>query len=153
MEKICWSCSEKKNIDLFYKDKSRKDGHTALCKSCSSKRSDAYRKTERGKETCRASSLRYSRTNKGKIKQRSFNLRYNYGMSEHDYMKMIEIQKNRCAICNDEFTETPHVDHCHKTNKIRELLCGRCNKAIGYFRDNVDNLSNAIKYLNKHLHS
>ena len=39
------------------------------------------------------------------------------------------------------------VDHCHKTGKIRGLLCGGCNTSIGSFEDNPELLKNAIKYL------
>ena len=41
------------------------------------------------------------------------------------------------------------VDHCHKTGKIRGLICDSCNVGLGRFKDNIDNLKNAIKYLEK----
>ena len=41
----------------------------------------------------------------------------------------------------------PHIDHNHKTNKIRGILCGNCNMGLGHFKDNLDVLKNAIKYL------
>ena len=43
----------------------------------------------------------------------------------------------------------PNIDHCHKTNKIRGLLCHHCNIGLGNFNDNVVNLQLAIKYLEK----
>ena len=74
-----------------------------------------------------------------------------------DYYKMIDSQENKCAICNKEETRTHNgkivrlcMDHCHKTQKIRELLCHDCNTAIGKMKDDVNILQSAINYLNKH---
>lgn len=59
-------------------------------------------------------------------------------------------QNNCCAICNkskDLFEKGLAVDHCHKTGKIRGLLCANCNTSIGGFMDSIELLKNAIKYL------
>ncbi len=45
------------------------------------------------------------------------------------------------------------VDHDHATLKIRGILCGACNKAIGKFEDNIEFLENAISYLREHANS
>lgn len=42
-----------------------------------------------------------------------------------------------------------YIDHCHKTNQVRGLLCFSCNSALGHFKDNVESLKKAIKYLKK----
>ena len=42
------------------------------------------------------------------------------------------------------------VDHCHTTGNVRGLLCDTCNTALGKFRDNIDLLNEAIKYLKKY---
>ena len=56
----------------------------------------------------------------------------------------------KCEICNQTITEsTCHIDHCHKTNKVRGLLCNTCNKGLGLFKDNIAALSKAILYLEK----
>jgi hypothetical protein len=39
------------------------------------------------------------------------------------------------------------IDHCHKTGKIRGLLCKNCNQGLGQFKDNIDLLLSAAKYL------
>lgn len=54
-----------------------------------------------------------------------------------------------CKICNQSCSSgyKLSVDHCHLTGEIRGLLCLRCNKGLGYFKDNPEFLSKAIKYL------
>ena len=39
------------------------------------------------------------------------------------------------------------VDHCHKTGKIRGLLCNRHNQGIGYMNDSPELLMKAAKYI------
>jgi hypothetical protein len=41
------------------------------------------------------------------------------------------------------------VDHCHRTHRIRGLLCSRCNTGIGKFNDDPGLLMRAAKYLSK----
>lgn len=68
-------------------------------------------------------------------------------LSTNEYIELLEIQQDRCAICRETFTTIPNIDHCHKTNKVRALLCSACNKGLGFFRDNIEFLQNAIQYL------
>lgn len=55
-----------------------------------------------------------------------------------------------CAICNKEIPplgKGRHLDHCHKTNVIRGILCTHCNFGLGNFKDNIESLSKAMEYL------
>lgn len=64
--------------------------------------------------------------------------------------EMFQKQNNKCAICNDDrnlFIKGLAVDHCHKTGKIRGLLCSKCNIGLGQFKDDINLLNKAIKYL------
>ena len=69
-----------------------------------------------------------------------------YGLLEGDLLYMKIKQNNKCAICDNTF-EILAVDHCHTTNKVRGLLCTNCNNGLGRFKDNIQFLKNAIKYL------
>jgi hypothetical protein len=52
-----------------------------------------------------------------------------------------------CEICGRK--KKLEVDHCHATGAVRGLLCGRCNKAIGPFKDSEDMMLTAITYLKR----
>lgn len=74
-----------------------------------------------------------------------------YGMTLHDYEYMLAAQGYACAICHAGPEEEKHktlcVDHCHTTGKVRGLLCTRCNRALGLFRDCQKVLKAAVRYL------
>lgn len=80
------------------------------------------------------------------------------GLSQDDYEKLFEEQSHKCKICNMPETRKHRsggimrlvVDHCHTTNKVRGLLCAKCNLMIGYAEDSVDKLEMAIIYLSEH---
>ena len=82
-----------------------------------------------------------------------------YGLTKERFLQMIEEQGNLCAICKQPERESssPHtdemnlsVDHCHKTGKVRGLLCRQCNIALGRFREDVGILQSAIAYLQRY---
>ena len=51
-----------------------------------------------------------------------------------------------CPLCRDRCAK-PHVDHCHKTGRIRGLICQACNHGLGNFKDNVRTIARAWAYL------
>ena len=80
---------------------------------------------------------------------------YAHGIDLLDYDEMLYEQDYKCAICGSEESNKPgrdnfFIDHCHKTGKIRGLLCNHCNMVLGSVKDNVYTLQNAINYLEKH---
>jgi len=70
-----------------------------------------------------------------------------YGLTLEDYDTMLVEQNNSCAICNRTVEGNLFVDHDHKTDGVRGLLCNSCNLGLGYFYDNVDFLTQAVLYL------
>lgn len=73
-----------------------------------------------------------------------------YNLTEQEFLNLFETRNYKCDICGtskDENKKGLAVDHCHKTGKIRGLLCGNCNNGIGRFKDNIQILENAVKYL------
>jgi hypothetical protein len=77
------------------------------------------------------------------------NLRGKYGITLAKFRQMMQAQNERCAVCKNPLTPA-HVDHCHKTKNVRELLCGPCNRGLGLLRDDPDIASAAANYLRKH---
>lgn len=77
-----------------------------------------------------------------------------YGLEENDFLLLLTQQENKCAICKKEFVGVdgrrgPHVDHSHVTEKVRGLLCGSCNRALGLLNDDISKLQEAIQYLQR----
>ena len=62
-----------------------------------------------------------------------------YNMNRLDMISMHESQNKQCALCSKEVElfsrrkkDSGFIDHCHKTGKVRAILCLPCNTAIGY---------------------
>ena len=72
-----------------------------------------------------------------------------YGITKEQYLNLKISQDNKCAICKKGSKKTLHVDHDHKTKKVRGLLCYLCNSILGYAKDNPKILFTAANYLKK----
>jgi hypothetical protein len=85
-----------------------------------------------------------------KVIMRRNNLKRLYSITPEDYDLLLNQQNGVCAICGGVCPTGRRlsVDHDHATNKIRGLLCSRCNFGIGQL-DTKEKLNNAIKYLEK----
>lgn len=77
------------------------------------------------------------------------------GCTKEKFQELLELQNNKCAICKSDFGHISKngvksrlaVDHDHTTNHIRGLLCGRCNRGLGYLKE--ENLCQALIYCKK----
>lgn len=75
------------------------------------------------------------------------------GWTKEMFDKAWAEQNGECAICFKVLKSGSGgaaADHCHKTNRPRELLCSRCNGGLGHFKDDSALLKAAMKYLEKH---
>lgn len=73
-----------------------------------------------------------------------------YGMTTKDYNAQFVVQKGCCYLCGThqkDLNETLHIDHCHSTGKVRKLLCGNCNRAIGCAKEDINLLQRMIDYI------
>lgn len=119
-KKKCACCGEVKSVADFGKHWNQHDKLNARCRRC----------------------------------HRNANLVRSYGITIEDYEEMLDGQHFRCAICgkhaSDESDRDLSVDHCHKTGKIRGLLCQVCNCGLGWVGDDPSVLLRAVAYLQKH---
>ena len=116
----CKFCNEVKDASEFYKMKSAL-GWGKRCKPC-------YADNQREK---------------------------NYGITSKDYNKILEEQGGTCAnkACSYGLDDDDHklyVDHCHKTNVVRGLLCHWCNTAEGFLKGDPEIAQGLIDYMKKH---
>lgn len=64
---------------------------------------------------------------------------------------LLDKQGGKCAICKT--TDSWHgaggwcIDHDHATGLIRGVLCNKCNKILGQWKDSTEILQSAIAYL------
>jgi hypothetical protein len=140
--KICSKCKKDKPIDGFSTDKGKLKSQ---CKICVSEYNKSYKakNIERVRYKWRLASRKYHNYDN----RRNKTLR-KYGLTEIDYNRMYDEQEGKCAICESSLTLV--VDHCHETLKVRNLLCNRCNRGIGTFKDNVELIKKALEYLLRH---
>jgi hypothetical protein len=73
-----------------------------------------------------------------------------YGITPERQEEMRAEQGNKCSICEEEFTGSPHTDHDHKTGRVRSLLCGKCNQAIGLLDEDPTRMRKAADYIERH---
>lgn len=75
----------------------------------------------------------------------------NYGITKDQFDEMLASQNGACAICGTKepqgSSRTFHVDHCHKTQRVRGLLCHHCNVGLGHFFDIPAALRSAATYI------
>lgn len=121
------------------------------CKCCSGSFEAKLIKLRQGKgKFCSAECYNHFRkankTDK-KIQEKKDQIKHKYGLSMEEFEQMKIGQENKCSICKKTFVTTPHIDHCHKTSRVRGLLCLKCNRGIGMLNDDIGNLERAISYL------
>ena len=155
--KKCTKCKQNKSSDQFYEDKSSKNGLRSNCKLCSNNSSIAWYKANIEIEQSKKKSWRQRNPVKVMQQNRRDNLKKNYGVSVKDWDILFEKQNGLCAICSQSETVLLNgklkrlaIDHCHLTKKVRGLLCAKCNKGLGLFKDKPELLNQAAKYLELH---
>lgn len=106
------------------------------------------------KDTGRARQRRWYKANPKRYaeRQRIAQLKRLYGLTLQEYDIMLSKQKGLCAICNTILVPGREtiIDHNHETGKNRDLLCGSCNKVLGFAKDRPETLRLAAEYLEFH---
>lgn len=125
--KKCLGCSVEKEDDNFYMQKS---GHLyPYCKPCNTTKSREWKRNNKEKHYL------------NKLKEK-------FKMTPEQHKTLLDSHFNRCGICGkQESSRRLSVDHCHKTNVVRGILCRRCNLGISYFDDDINLFKSAMTYL------
>jgi len=129
--KICNKCKLQKPIDEFYK---RITGAIfSNCKDCQAKIQKEYRSSE-----------------KGKLAYKKKHLKEKYNITLDGHKKLYIAQNGYCLICKELIPYSEMVtDHNHETGKVRGLLCGRCNRLLGYIEKTPDTAKSCFDYLER----
>ncbi len=138
VSKHCPSCKSAKPIASFYIRKGRPD---SWCIACRRKSTTEYRATHQYDPTYFKNRHLYNK----------------YRMRPKDLEDRLAAQDGRCAICSVTLTNkigrkghrtnTLCIDHCHDTERVRGLLCFKCNVGLGCFKDSVAVMFQAIRYI------
>ena len=118
----CTTCSDLKHYEEFPLVTGARTKRRTVCKECSSTLATKYHIYRK----CRS-----------------------LGLPSSFALELIHKKSADCEICG-KATEQFHIDHCHKENTYRGLLCSHCNSGLGFFTDNQEHLQKAIEYLNAH---
>jgi len=138
MSRECTSCAEQKDIIQFgkYKTNAGKSHYRRICNSC--RRSNSQKRYKENP----AVRKRMKHTAK------AWRAKKTYGISLERYEELVNHKDSVCKICNkNQSNSTLNLDHCHITGRIRGVLCWDCNTALGKFKDDINLLTQAIKYL------
>lgn len=141
--KTCTVCKEELPYESYHKSKVTKDGYGYRCRECDKKARHKYREA-----------------NRDRFRQiaRKKQLKFAYGITLDDYDKILESQGGGCGICGSKKNLSAYgkhispnfsVDRCHKTDKVRGLLCNNCNRGLGLLGDNIEGVQKTLDYLNK----
>lgn len=121
-EKVCCSCKETKPLTDFHRATKSRDGRQAKCAECARHHSSIDNWKKLGID-----------------------------FDHDDYAELNMKQGGKCGICGELPSDRKlAVDHDHRTNTVRALLCMDCNTGLGKFGDSVELLEAAAAYLRKH---
>lgn len=124
----CARCGFDKPAEAFPRNKNTRSGRHCYCRACHNAQT-------------RASKI-------GQGGSRKYHLKRRYGITLDEFDALLAKQGSLCPICLKR--PAAHVDHDHRTGKVRGILCEMCNGGLGQFRDDPETIERAIEYLERH---
>lgn len=141
MKLKCSACLEEKDTGEFSADSGRKRGYQYRCKSCHNKYLQEWYIKNSDKQKLNAKS--WKEANRSRV------LATKYGVSVQEIEDLLAVTNKTCPICRRSMLK-PHLDHDHRTGRLRAFICGQCNIMLGLASEDVETLHNAISYLEMH---
>ena len=146
----------------FHKDKNTADKLSDWCKSCKNANKSKWNKEN--PERCLAASRKQAASGKRKASDNIYRKRPEvkassanrqlikfYGITLDQKQEMVDDQHGKCGNvgCDYHFESLSDamVDHCHKTGKVRRLLCTRCNWALGHLKEDISRILGLAEYV------
>lgn len=116
------------------------------CYKCQTPLPEAARKP--GKAVC--SDCRVDKRDRGTVHERRRRLR-RYGLTQAEYDRLLLEQKGRCPGCgtDDPGAKGWCIDHCHRSGRVRALMCSRCNTVLGLVDENPATLRELASFLER----
>lgn len=161
--KRCSKCGQKKELSEFYGKKEAKDGYTSCCKAChkeyqanNKERITKYHKERyiNNKEKRREYNKKWNSIPSNNYKQWESCLMRAHGLTSFQlsfYYEILENQHGYCPLCRRHRSESSKefvLDHNHKTELRRGLICHTCNKILGLIpNENPNTMRRMIKWV------
>lgn len=97
---------------------------------------------------------RLKRLHPEKIEKKNFQSRVllsGIDLTFEQYQILKKLYAGKCGICRkpNRSNRDLAIDHCHKTRRVRGMLCGKCNIGLGLLGDDIASLNRALRYLKK----
>jgi hypothetical protein len=148
-KKRCVDCRAIKDGGQFHRCISSADGLSARCRGCYRAKFGTPQNLARN----RAFMAKRRREPDYKRNSTDYKFRTRYGIDLADYEAMLLRQGGVCGICGTAYpggrraVKMFMVDHCHRTGRVRGLLCNRCNRCLGWLGDDLETVMRFARYL------
>ena len=149
MTKQCTKCNNIKELDQFNIDSRVASGLQNVCRICRNRHLRERYKLNPKKGI--ASSRLWQAKNPEKVEDTQ--LKRRYGITLDQKKQLLNDQGHSCPLClrhQEKLNRPLMVDHCHKTKKVRELLCFTCNTALGLINDDINIALRLVQYIQRY---
>lgn len=150
--KRCPVCGRNKSYKEWPRNAARPDGLSSRCKDCRS----AEDRRSIFTRTCGICLVimgqvrkdqRYCGMRCATVARR---LKKVYGLTPRAYRRLVGAAHGRCAVCKSTDRQL-HIDHDHRTGRVRGLLCISCNVLVGHLeKPEQAVVAKAIDYIVAH---
>lgn len=159
--RICRSCKRRLPVARFRIRTRAIPKPRSYCRTCEAAQARVYLKrimrSPKRKAEHKAKKRAWERANPQKHTAQLFRQRARQLGLGHQVDEVVHAlrTRKRCAICGRAARQVSkkkglHIDHDHRRNTFRGVLCGPCNRGLGHFEDNPKRLQRAAAYLLKH---
>ncbi len=148
--KVCCKCLKELPLSEFYfKTCGRFKYYDSKCHSCAASYTRKWYSENKERQYVAARRWLEKNRESQSLWQWRYHVRKKYGLS--DEQTAILFTDPKCGVCGAEKPGNGRrrlcVDHCHKTGKVRGLLCVSCNSAIARMDEIPDWCEMATAYL------